>query len=263
MEVHHHPHVEKKSFKEYLLEGLMIFVAVTMGYIAENVRENITDNHKEREYMISMLSDLEKDTLSLDQAVAINKLLILGTDSTINYLSRASNNEENAKLGLMYFFKYCQNVRAFLSADGTITQLKNNGGLQLIKDKEVINKINIYYRDNLRLQGTENSVREFSNTNNKKAGEVFNYMSNKNLIDSANLCKEYNYDLPLSRLQSWAKSSGPILLTKDAKVLSPFLNNLNATMGFMIGYSGTMESQKQSAKDLIKTIKENYSIKNE
>ncbi len=34
MEVHHHPHVEKKSFKEYFLEGLMIFLAVTMGFIA-------------------------------------------------------------------------------------------------------------------------------------------------------------------------------------------------------------------------------------
>ena len=31
MEVHHHPKVEKKNFKEYLLEGLMIFLAVTLG----------------------------------------------------------------------------------------------------------------------------------------------------------------------------------------------------------------------------------------
>ena len=27
MEVHHHPNAEKKSFKEYFLEGLMIFTA--------------------------------------------------------------------------------------------------------------------------------------------------------------------------------------------------------------------------------------------
>jgi hypothetical protein len=40
MEVHHHPHVEKKSFKEYLLEGLMIFVAVTMGFFAETILIN-------------------------------------------------------------------------------------------------------------------------------------------------------------------------------------------------------------------------------
>jgi hypothetical protein len=30
MEVHHHPHVEKKNFKEYFLEFIMIFLAVTL-----------------------------------------------------------------------------------------------------------------------------------------------------------------------------------------------------------------------------------------
>jgi hypothetical protein len=39
MEVHHHPTVDKKNFKEYFLEFLMIFLAVTMGFFAENIRE--------------------------------------------------------------------------------------------------------------------------------------------------------------------------------------------------------------------------------
>lgn len=36
MEVHHHPHIERKRFKEYFFEFLMIFLAVTLGFIAEN-----------------------------------------------------------------------------------------------------------------------------------------------------------------------------------------------------------------------------------
>src|SRR5437764_8657377 len=44
MEVHHHPHVEKKNFKEYFLEFLMIFLAVTMGFVAENLREHFTES---------------------------------------------------------------------------------------------------------------------------------------------------------------------------------------------------------------------------
>jgi hypothetical protein len=51
MEVHHHPHVEKKNFKEYLLEGLMIFIAVTMGFFAENIREYFADVKIEKEYL--------------------------------------------------------------------------------------------------------------------------------------------------------------------------------------------------------------------
>src|ERR1700753_1563901 len=53
MEVHHHPDVEKKGFKEYLLEGLMIFIAVMMGFFAESIRENLSDHSKEHEYIIN------------------------------------------------------------------------------------------------------------------------------------------------------------------------------------------------------------------
>ena len=57
MEVHHHPHVEKKNFKEYFLEFLMIFLAVTMGFFAESLREHIGDRSKE--------NDLIADTVNL------------------------------------------------------------------------------------------------------------------------------------------------------------------------------------------------------
>jgi uncharacterized membrane protein len=43
MEVHHHSHVEKKGFKEYFLEFIMIFLAVTMAFIGENMREQLCD----------------------------------------------------------------------------------------------------------------------------------------------------------------------------------------------------------------------------
>jgi len=46
MEVHHHPNVEKKNIKEYFFVFLMIFLVVTLGFIAENIRkklQNITE----------------------------------------------------------------------------------------------------------------------------------------------------------------------------------------------------------------------------
>src|SRR5215471_21784226 len=51
MEVHHHPHVEKKNFKEYFLEFVMIFLAVTLGFFAENIREHFVDKAHEQEYI--------------------------------------------------------------------------------------------------------------------------------------------------------------------------------------------------------------------
>jgi hypothetical protein len=59
MEVHHHPdlHHKKKNFKEYFLEFIMIFLAVTLGFFAESIRENISNRHKESKYMKSLVSE--------------------------------------------------------------------------------------------------------------------------------------------------------------------------------------------------------------
>ena len=59
MEVHHHPHVGKKNIKEYLLEGLMIFLAVSMGFIAENIRENIIEHEIEKRNMEIIVDNLK------------------------------------------------------------------------------------------------------------------------------------------------------------------------------------------------------------
>src|SRR5690242_1494579 len=42
MEVHKHPHhsMHKKKWSEYLLEFFMLFLAVFLGFVAENIREH-------------------------------------------------------------------------------------------------------------------------------------------------------------------------------------------------------------------------------
>lgn len=59
MEVHHHPNVERKSFKEYFFEFLMIFLAVTMGFVAENIREHFSDTKTAHVSMNSYRNDLQ------------------------------------------------------------------------------------------------------------------------------------------------------------------------------------------------------------
>src|SRR5882672_171504 len=68
MEVHHHPDLkhEKKPWKEYLLEGLMIFLAVMMGFIAENIREGISEHKRAAEFARSYFEDVKKDTAALN-----------------------------------------------------------------------------------------------------------------------------------------------------------------------------------------------------
>ena len=73
MEVHHHPNVEKKNVKEYFLEFLMIFLAVTMGFFAEQIREHYIEIKREKHSMISLVKDLESDTMQLSNIKIYHK----------------------------------------------------------------------------------------------------------------------------------------------------------------------------------------------
>ena len=69
MEVPRHPNVEKKSFKEYFLEFLMIFLAVTMGFIAENIWELHTEKEKSSELANSFYEELKSDSAIMNMAI--------------------------------------------------------------------------------------------------------------------------------------------------------------------------------------------------
>src|SRR5579862_7702313 len=88
MEVHHHPQVEKKNFKEYFLEFLMIFLAVTMGFFAESLRDYFGDREKENKYVYSLAEDLKKDTASLHYSLRRLTKDIKAGDSIINMFAK-------------------------------------------------------------------------------------------------------------------------------------------------------------------------------
>ncbi len=65
MEVHHPHHpTHSKPWKEYLIEGLMIFVAVTLGYGAENMREHYINKHKGIISVQNLYKDLKEDSVN-------------------------------------------------------------------------------------------------------------------------------------------------------------------------------------------------------
>ena len=81
MEVHHHPEVEKKGFKEYILEGLMIFIAVTMGFFAESIRENITNREHAEQLTTQLVTELKSDTSLLREIDSAENKILAQTDT--------------------------------------------------------------------------------------------------------------------------------------------------------------------------------------
>src|SRR5271170_6524161 len=95
MEVHHHPRIEKKEFKGYFLEFLMIFLAVTLGFFAENIREHFTDKNNTKEYLETYRDELIQQEALLAQYKKIYQKKVIVCDSVKNIFFTG---EENRKL---------------------------------------------------------------------------------------------------------------------------------------------------------------------
>src|SRR5579863_4981712 len=139
MEVHHHPdvHHKKKKFKEYFLEFLMIFLAVTMGFFAENIREHFSDKERERQYLISFMEDLSMDEQRLPVLTgSIERQQIHPGDALPDLLKQASvKTPANVIYYSLRIMLRQQSIRVYIT-DRTIDQAKNAGEMRLITDKQ-------------------------------------------------------------------------------------------------------------------------------
>jgi hypothetical protein len=139
MEVHHHPEVEKKGLKEYILEGLMIFLAVMMGFFAENIREGISDRAKGKEYIKSFVQDLRRDTASFSDVIAFDAKKMMALNSIFSCYNNIEKESKSSGC-LVPIIKSSSSNRIGNFTDGTLQQLKNAGGFRLLNksDKDSI-----------------------------------------------------------------------------------------------------------------------------
>ena len=142
METHppHLHHNSGKKFSHYFYEFLMLFLAVFCGFLAENLREEHVEHQKEVEYIKSMIEDLKKDTTNIGEiATKFEKLsfnfdtVLTKFDEGITAFSQSwSNNFVRIVKGGYpdYYF-----------TDRTLQQLKNSGGMRLLKNQVVSNAL--------------------------------------------------------------------------------------------------------------------------
>ena len=202
MEVHHHPEVEKKGFKQYLLEGLMIFLAVFMGFIAENIRETIVEKKREKEYIKEMVNNLKYDTTRCNKNIAADNGHSLGLDSLRDELKKAI--EGKADGNKLYYFTlvYSGVISRAVFNTSAYTELKSSGSLRLIGDKKLVSEMSDYY-DRRVTAALNAQPTELSAILTKTNDEFFSWMYFDDLIkanDNKNTSFKtvYNYQKILS-----------------------------------------------------------------
>ena len=162
MEIHKHPHhvTHKKKWGEYLLEFLMLFFAVFMGFIAENIRENYVEEHRAKEYAQSLFNDLKQDTIMLHRTVGIKKWQNGKLDSLIILLNPADIQKHVKEL---YYYSCYANLPnlPFETTDITIQQLRNSGSLRYFTNIHLRNSVAHYYSASAFYLERENDITAF------------------------------------------------------------------------------------------------------
>lgn len=244
MEVHHHPdlHHDRKKLKEYFLEFLMIFLAVTMGFIAENIRERIVENHREKQYMTSLVRDLELDTLELSKG---NLFRIQKTQALDSFLNILAEQKASQVPWVAYSLsKKFYGSRNFYQNSGTLDELKNSGGLRLIANRAIVDSIEAYDQQVRRMTARDDFENEAFIYNNriseklfeaKSVIKIFGVSNNPNLIPA-----------------------GSALVKINLSYLNEYINDLMKYEFLIKNNAAVFESNRQKATNLIQLIKKKY-----
>ena len=81
MEVHQHTHTARKKWYHYFWEFLMLFLAVTLGFLTENFREELKNKREIQSDMQSIVADLRSDVIYFDSVIVRNEYSCSMTDS--------------------------------------------------------------------------------------------------------------------------------------------------------------------------------------
>jgi hypothetical protein len=239
MEVpHHRAHAKEssKSWKSNLGEFLMLFLAVFSGFIAENLRENYVEKERAHQYVTSMVSDLQKDTLQLQRIINANKRVLKGIDTLLFNLKEPASDSVLKKIYIDGSFVAASTL--FENFNGTITQLKNAGGLRLIKDTAVVNFILAYDQFNERI---------------KKQGDVYY----KTTLEIINVMEDImDFSIVVKRIPK------PVFfLSKNADKLRYFYNKCYMQQQIISQYAALLGQQKREAVAGITLLRKHYHIK--
>jgi hypothetical protein len=165
MEVHAHTHTApasggtgRKKWTHYLWEFLMLFLAVFCGFLAENQREHMIEHQREKKFISSIVQDIKSDTALLKKTLAFNTSRIKTVDTLLEEMSKPGLLTDSRRA---YELANQSGFWDFVSNDGTLQQLKNGGGLRLIRNQNVVDKIMSYDKQIRSVYGNQDGFNQF------------------------------------------------------------------------------------------------------
>ena len=248
MEVHQHTHTPRKKWTHYFWEFLMLFLAVFCGFLAEYKLEHTIEHNREKQFISSLIKDLESDTVQLSGLKRFRFARLSSIDSLNNHL--AKNTSATISLRGMQLLEDVKGHASFYQNSGTLDQLKNAGGLRLIRKRNVVDSIQAYDQQIKRM-----ALRDLYETEEMR----YAFRLSHKMIDGvmiSNMYADTNYYYN-NRLRTGESKTIPF----NAQYAGEYLNSLASFRFVVLNNMWLQENIRKKAEDLLILIKDEYNLK--
>jgi len=261
MEVHHHPKVEKKNFKEYLLEGFMIFVAVMLGFFAESLRESLLEKERVHGYMEEMVENLKADTLRFHHALSYNENASPNLDSFRYEIDSAAAGQIHGNR--LYFLALSSGqFSTVLFKEAAISELKNSGSMRLIHDRHLADEILEYYDRWVKAAYLKNDELDKTSDELNHEEQNFFYGEHFEKLIKSETTFSYTPDTSVLNYINRIKQRNPplVLLNSNPSDLKKLNNEVIASETALHNYNSFIRLDLNSADSLISKIQKEYNL---
>ena len=253
MEVHHAHHpAHKKKWNEYILEFVMLFAAVTLGFFAENYREHTIVEHRMQENYEAIIFDLKQDNDKIDSIfqegekvanlIRLNHNLFLFKKNIIN---------ENQLIDSIYNSGAIPSYTTLYINNSTFKNMQSSGLLTYVSNKELKSNLSYYYEVLFKRVNDNNKLFDDVGINYLDNYLVFNQGFGQRKVHQPLFDK---YESEFKDPISYRKFA--INLKANRKVISSdeFINMTGVYLSRYLGYHNILKGVKEKNESLIQLI---------
>ena len=248
MEIHKHPHhvTHKKKWGEYFLEFLMLFLAVFLGFLAENFREHQVEKERGRQYIESFYNDLKTDTVTFSKLIVYNNEKITGLNGMFECYDTIRNDWKSTSC-LVTILRNSGGNHGINFSNGTIQQLKNAGGFRLLNknDRDSIISYDKATQGYLNFQTT--ALQQSQDDVRSTSSMLKDFIANKFLFKGSAGADSSSIEIPL-------------LFLNDKSLLNKYFNDLFRYRAMTQSQQKSSITLKEQATQLIMYFKDKYHL---
>jgi hypothetical protein len=134
--------ISQERWAEYSIEFVMIFLAVAVGFFAENYREKEAEEEQAIELAKSLYQELRNDSIQAQAIISIR----LDKEACLKYIQQYFRDSSLTKLPRQFYPSFTKGLYIgtgffFQPRDGILHQLINSGALRFFKSVDLQQKI--------------------------------------------------------------------------------------------------------------------------